>query len=551
MNEKQIVEDLLIKAEQGDSEAQNQLGIRYQYGRGVQKNYDEAATYFKLAAAQGNVHAKTNFLQLCKMIGIPAEEIQRLESGIKNTNNPSKTTSSHSPVELSNAQENEINSRDIHNWTPLHYAVDSNNLRVAEFLINHGVNINAPFSFELNPLQIAASKGHLDMVKLLVNQGANIEYHTAGSDYTPLLHATKNNQTEVVKYLVNECYANIHYFAPNGDELNALGLAMIATNEKLITFLLEKGARFEPNPLITMKLKTIPNSNKIYELILTRGYFSQVCDFSQHTLDRCHTFFIRLISSTKNVALKEFLVKKGLRFKIAQLLFEDKNYKGFDPKSFGGWDPYYDVFSSLGLAMVTNNEEWVKLLLQKGAEFIPHDALMDELKSIPNSTHFYKLILTTGHFAQKCNFQGNKLDECHMFFLRAAFPEENEEIMKLLLEKGLDPNLNIDISIQNRKTTTTLLIRAVERGFLKITQLLLEKRADPNLSDQENRTPLLVAVEKGSLALVKFLLEKNADPNKSNEDDETPLKAAEESGNQEILDALKEACNKNTPVFKC
>jgi TPR repeat protein len=69
MNEKQIedktfMEELLVKASQGEPEVQNQLGLCYQYGRGINKDYDEAEKYFQLAANQGHREAKNNLALL-------------------------------------------------------------------------------------------------------------------------------------------------------------------------------------------------------------------------------------------------------------------------------------------------------------------------------------------------------------------------------------------------------------------------------------------------------------------------------------------------------
>ena len=45
-------------AEQGDAHAQNNLGLMYHHGQGVQQDYEEAAKWFRLAAEQGNSAAQ-------------------------------------------------------------------------------------------------------------------------------------------------------------------------------------------------------------------------------------------------------------------------------------------------------------------------------------------------------------------------------------------------------------------------------------------------------------------------------------------------------------
>ena len=49
-----------IAAEQGESRAQNNLGVLYKDGQGVAQDYAEAARWFTLAAEQGNVLAQSN-----------------------------------------------------------------------------------------------------------------------------------------------------------------------------------------------------------------------------------------------------------------------------------------------------------------------------------------------------------------------------------------------------------------------------------------------------------------------------------------------------------
>ena len=47
-------------AEQGDAEAQNWLGVMYDYGDGVTQDDKEAANWFRKAAEQGNAGAQNN-----------------------------------------------------------------------------------------------------------------------------------------------------------------------------------------------------------------------------------------------------------------------------------------------------------------------------------------------------------------------------------------------------------------------------------------------------------------------------------------------------------
>jgi uncharacterized protein len=56
----QEVSEILKRAEAGNPDAQNQLGIFYSEGRGVPQNYLEAKDWFKKAADQGHAGAQVN-----------------------------------------------------------------------------------------------------------------------------------------------------------------------------------------------------------------------------------------------------------------------------------------------------------------------------------------------------------------------------------------------------------------------------------------------------------------------------------------------------------
>lgn len=52
------IKTLIAKAEQGNAEAQNNLGIAYYNGENVEKSYEKAVSWFSKAAEQGNAEAQ-------------------------------------------------------------------------------------------------------------------------------------------------------------------------------------------------------------------------------------------------------------------------------------------------------------------------------------------------------------------------------------------------------------------------------------------------------------------------------------------------------------
>jgi len=71
------VEALKAKAEQGDAQAQNSLGVRYDTGQGVPQNYAEAIKWFRMAAEQGDAAAQYNLGSMYGLgRGVPQDYVQ-------------------------------------------------------------------------------------------------------------------------------------------------------------------------------------------------------------------------------------------------------------------------------------------------------------------------------------------------------------------------------------------------------------------------------------------------------------------------------------------
>jgi len=71
------LEEVLLLAEQGNSESQNKLGEFYDYGWGVPRNDEEAVKWYRLAAEQRHVPAQSNLGWMYKMgRGVKMENIR-------------------------------------------------------------------------------------------------------------------------------------------------------------------------------------------------------------------------------------------------------------------------------------------------------------------------------------------------------------------------------------------------------------------------------------------------------------------------------------------
>jgi ankyrin repeat protein len=106
------------------------------------------------------------------------------------------------------------------------------------------------------------------------------------------------------------------------------------------------------------------------------------------------------------------------------------------------------------------------------------------------------------------------------------------DIVKLLLEKGADPN------DREESRGRTPLHMAAEYGDIELVDLLIRYRADVNAPDRDRNTPLHYAVMRGHKHVAEFLLKNRANSNAQNKDGRTPLHIAALNNNIELVQLL-------------
>ncbi|XP_072095407.1 poly [ADP-ribose] polymerase tankyrase-2 isoform X1 [Mobula birostris] len=96
-----------------------------------------------------------------------------------------------------------VNCRDTQgrHSTPLHLAAGYNNLEVAEYLLQHGADVNAQDKGGLIPLHNAASYGHVDVAALLIRYNACVNA-TDKWAFTPLHEAAQKGRTQLCALLL-------------------------------------------------------------------------------------------------------------------------------------------------------------------------------------------------------------------------------------------------------------------------------------------------------------------------------------------------------------
>ena len=85
--------------------------------------------------------------------------------------------------------------------TPLYNASDCGSLKVAQLLIEHGVDVNTQCMSTLRPLHVASNNGHPEILRLLIGNGADVNARAAGV-LTALFMASEHGHLEVVRVLL-------------------------------------------------------------------------------------------------------------------------------------------------------------------------------------------------------------------------------------------------------------------------------------------------------------------------------------------------------------
>ncbi|XP_076856793.1 poly [ADP-ribose] polymerase tankyrase-2-like isoform X2 [Brachyhypopomus gauderio] len=85
--------------------------------------------------------------------------------------------------------------------TPLHLAAGYNNLEVAEYLLQHGAEVNSQDKGGLIPLHNAASYGHVDVAALLIRYNACVNAADKWA-FTPLHEAAQKGRTQLCALLL-------------------------------------------------------------------------------------------------------------------------------------------------------------------------------------------------------------------------------------------------------------------------------------------------------------------------------------------------------------
>ncbi|XP_069939291.1 ankyrin-1 isoform X5 [Cherax quadricarinatus] len=298
--------------------------------------------------------------------------------------------------------------------SPLHYAVWQRYPEAAEFLIDEGCDINAKDDIGYTALHLSAEHGYIEMMEVLLKHGAQVNFNIPPEDEDdfptdaydePLRLALKHDHFEAAKVLLEHgANPNTRYFF--GSEINLVN----PLNTQLLHLLLSYGAN--PNardrqgftPI--MKCCRLQQGLEAVLLLISFGANVNARTEARHDYRRNCLYFHS--SPTSRASLLNPLNRSVLHYAvlsgsvpIVNLLLKQGARVNFEPE--------YNKPTPLDLAILKGDVEMVRLIIE-------HDPNLDASSPIIGSPL---------HMACSEGIP-NRL-----------------EILKLLLEKGANPNLVI------------------------------------------------------------------------------------------------------------
>jgi ankyrin repeat protein len=115
-----------------------------------------------------------------------------------------------------------VDTQDTNGWTPLMYALGSNNYELARILVeDYKANVNLVENWGISPLMIAVNNGHVGNVKMLLEHSANVNIQDKKGQ-TALMLALKSGDYIITSILKNNL---ARLDLKNEDGLTALHLA--------------------------------------------------------------------------------------------------------------------------------------------------------------------------------------------------------------------------------------------------------------------------------------------------------------------------------------
>ena len=472
----------------------------------------------------------------------------------------------------------------------LQYAVQNGQIDIAKRLLELGLDLFHKNVYGLSPLNDALDHGYWVFIRYAA-QKLNMSFFQLeqrlkqdGENYTPFLHsAVAHGDMQIVKYLVEDLGFDVQV----RDSLGQTVLFHIGRTGSipLIQYLLDKGldinarAKDKSTPLIrfvddmhkvNLWHKNIPFANHCKPILIGHpeppenwGLMHEKSkpwvEALNFLLD--HGAKINLADENGVTALSQ-AVEDEMKEIIQLLLDRGAN---INPRK-------KPKMSMLNTCLKNGRTDLFKMLFEAGAK--PNDRIqritvmdimyqmdmcmetMEEIFNMKDEANFFTISLNPSKEEEQeedisedeirklrqeriADAQRDEKDKKRDYYslLHEAVLWRNLEVVKYLIEKGMDVNIRSDYQLTPLHCTAFTtphafydnLIDFKTKEQIKIAQFLVQQGADVDAKDNMGLTPLMTAIEFKEWDLIEPLLKLGADKSIKNLDGKTALEIAREN----------------------
>jgi len=433
--------------------------------------------------------------------------------------------------------------------TPLALAIISHQEETVETLISAGADVNKACGEKLGhalPLNFAIWHGKLRIAEFLLGAGADVDRAGFGG-HTSLHHAAflaYRHNPEMVELILSRKPETVFTAACKGEldkvktlmaggldvnakdelDLTLLHWAAIADSPEVADFLIAQGADVNAKSKLNDRTPLMSaHSLPVIRLLVSKG-----ADVNAQQTNGWTRLHLACFTGDKDTA--DFLIRQGADVNLRDNAGLPALWLAV---SVGHAEVVELLIANGANVNLTSNEgstllwaatlhkhpDVVKLLIAKGIDVNAAGRALD-LAEQKGYTEIVELL--KNHKVKDDTNVSSQNHELNKALFKAVKVGDMLEIERLIAE-GADINANAVGDTRAKQTGWTVLLEAATRGHTEVARLLIKNGADVNAGDSAGFTPLYYAIWDGNKDMVDFLVGKGAETDLMPEGEYSPL----------------------------